>query len=235
MVDMESLWSKGQLVLLVTMAAIPYFTAESMSQKQRSKIIEHTGPVGEEKKKKLYTVMDACESVIMSEDQVNQSANTWTALGFEEPLVIAMVGLPARGKSYISKMLMRYLRWTGFECELFNVGSYRREMGFGSADSNFFSAGNQEAHKVREDLAMNVQECMYKWLKCPNGNKRRVAIFDATNTTIIRRLALANKARSEGVFLLFIEVNNIIWQRFECSYHGEPSYTVIFALVIVAF
>jgi 6-phosphofructo-2-kinase/6-phosphofructo-2-kinase/fructose-2,6-biphosphatase 2 len=79
-------------------------------------------------------------------------------------------------------------------------------MGFASADSNFFSADNQDAHRVREELAMTVQEYMYKWLKSSDGNKRRVAIFDATNTTISRRLTLANKARQEGVFLLFIEV-----------------------------
>ena len=154
--------------------------------------------------------MKTAETVDLTETQVGQpSPSTWTALGFEEPLVIAMVGLPARGKSYISKMLMRYLKWTGFECELFNVGSFRREMGFASADSNFFSAGNQDAHKVREELAMSVQECMYVWLKSSDGNKRRVAIFDATNTTISRRLALAKRARQEGVFLLFIEVNEI--------------------------
>ena len=159
---------------------------------------------------KAYLNMEktkAAEAADLLESNVgSQAPSTWTALGFEEPLVIAMVGLPARGKSYISKMLMRYLKWTGFECELFNVGSYRREMGFASADSNFFSAGNQDAHKVREELAMSVQECMYLWLKSSDGNKRRVAIFDATNTTINRRLALAKRARQEGVFLLFIEV-----------------------------
>ena len=227
MVDMENFWSKGQLVFLVGMAAIPYFTAEYSSQKDKVKSIEYATANSEAKKKLLK--MNPCESVIMNENQVSQSANTWTALGFEEPLVIAMVGLPARGKSYISKMLMRYLKWTGFECELFNVGSYRREMGFGSADSKFFSAGNQEAHKVREDLAMCVQECMYKWLKCPSGNKRRVAIFDATNTTISRRLALANKARQEGVFLLFIEVRICMLQPFESPHHGQLQNTMIAA------
>ena len=38
--------------------------------------------------------------------QEDDDSSRWTSLGFEEPLVIAMVGLPARGKSYISKMLM---------------------------------------------------------------------------------------------------------------------------------
>ena len=46
-----------------------------------------------------------------------------------------------------------------------------------------------------------VQESMYEWLhgKAEGG---RVAIFDATNTTIARRLALAQRARKENVFLL---------------------------------
>lgn len=39
--------------------------------------------------------------------------------------VLAMVGLPARGKSYIVKMIMRYLRWTGIKSDIFNVGNYR--------------------------------------------------------------------------------------------------------------
>lgn len=116
-----------------------------------------------------------------------------------------MVGLPARGKSYISKKLMRYLNWGGFESAEFNVGSYRRKIGLASADSNFFAAGNSDAKRVRDEMAMAVQESMYAWIKDTSSNKRRVAIFDATNTTISRRKALAKKARSEKVFLLFIE------------------------------
>ena len=46
---------------------------------------------------------------------------------------------------------------------------------------------------------------MYAWIKDVTSTKRRVAIFDATNTTIRRRKALAIKARSEHVYLLFIE------------------------------
>lgn len=102
---------------------------------------------------------------------------------------------------------MRYLRWTGFECKLFNVGNYRRQIGLASADSNFFAAGNSDGQRVREEMAMAVQEAMYQWLheSDSESSKRRVAIFDATNTTISRRLALAQKARKENVFLLFVE------------------------------
>ena len=46
-----------------------------------------------------------------------------------EALLIVMVGLPARGKSYISHMIIRYLTWTGFPVRMFNVGQLRREKG----------------------------------------------------------------------------------------------------------
>ena len=52
---------------------------------------------------------------------------------------------------------MRYLRWTGFECKLFNVGNYRRQLGLQSADANFFAAGNSDGQRVREEMAMAVQ------------------------------------------------------------------------------
>lgn len=59
-------------------------------------------------------------------------------------VLLCMVGLPARGKSYITKMLMRYLtcpggepfkglkgclRWSGFPVKTFNAGNLRRQTG----------------------------------------------------------------------------------------------------------
>ncbi|KAI1428487.1 6-phosphofructo-2-kinase-domain-containing protein [Xylaria sp. FL1777] len=41
-------------------------------------------------------------------------------------LVIVMVGLPARGKSYITKKLRRYLSWQQHNTKIFNVGNRRR-------------------------------------------------------------------------------------------------------------
>ncbi|KAF2271918.1 bifunctional 6-phosphofructo-2-kinase/fructose-2,6-bisphosphate 2-phosphatase [Westerdykella ornata] len=41
-------------------------------------------------------------------------------------LVIVMVGLPARGKSYITKKMMRYLNWLQHDTKIFNVGERRR-------------------------------------------------------------------------------------------------------------
>ena len=43
-------------------------------------------------------------------------------------LVIVMVGLPARGKSYITKKITRYLNWLQHDTRIFNVGERRREV-----------------------------------------------------------------------------------------------------------
>jgi len=128
----------------------------------------------------------------------------WTTLGLEQPLVVAMVGLPARGKSYIVMMIIRYLSWSGFECRLFNVGSHRRRIGLQGADSSFYDDKNDQGMKMRAEMAMSVQNDMYSWLH-ESTSKRRVAFFDATNTTQERRRALAVRAREEATFLLFIE------------------------------
>ena len=42
-------------------------------------------------------------------------------------LVVILVGLPARGKSYISHRLVNYMNWCGVRTRLFNVGAFRRE------------------------------------------------------------------------------------------------------------
>jgi 6-phosphofructo-2-kinase len=42
-------------------------------------------------------------------------------------LVVVMVGLPARGKSYITKKMARYLNWLQHETRVFNVGEKRRK------------------------------------------------------------------------------------------------------------
>eukprot|EP00603_Paraphysomonas_imperforata_P011854 CAMPEP_0114478230 /NCGR_PEP_ID=MMETSP0104-20121206/15860_1 /TAXON_ID=37642 ORGANISM="Paraphysomonas imperforata, Strain PA2" /NCGR_SAMPLE_ID=MMETSP0104 /ASSEMBLY_ACC=CAM_ASM_000202 /LENGTH=238 /DNA_ID=CAMNT_0001653379 /DNA_START=39 /DNA_END=755 /DNA_ORIENTATION=- len=132
-----------------------------------------------------------------------------TTLGLQQPFVIAMVGLPARGKSHIVKMMIRYLRWTGFEAQVFNVGSYRREVsGLSGINSDFFSSENKDATQLREDMAREVQNIMYRWLHVEedgSSKKGRVAIFDATNTTFARRQELCNRARDEQVGLLFVE------------------------------
>ncbi len=69
----------------------------------------------------------------------------------------AQVGLPARGKSYMVKKLSRYLTWLGYETNVFNVGEARRKTpGFEIADHSFFSSGDADARRMREQIAFSV-------------------------------------------------------------------------------
>ena len=102
------------------------------------------------------------------------------------------VGLPARGKSYLSNRLMRYLRvsnsppyrsagigslivqWLEFNVDVFNVGQLRRskaraeEEGGGSKaphTADYFSHSNAKAKGLREKLAEESLESLISWLK----------------------------------------------------------------------
>jgi len=123
------------------------------------------------------------------------------------------------------KMTIRYLKWIGFEAKEFNVGSYRRHIGKAGADANFFDGTNPDGQKVREEMAMAVQDMMYDWLHEVSDMKRRIAVFDATNTTISRRLKLANRAKKENVSLLFVESicddQSVLARNYDLKLHNE--------------
>ena len=55
-------------------------------------------------------------------------------------------------------MILRYLRWTGIEAEIFNVGNFRRKRGMGAVPSSFFDKNNIDAQLQREKLAQDVQD-----------------------------------------------------------------------------
>lgn len=94
-----------------------------------------------------------------------------------------MVGLPARGKTYISRKICRYLSWLGYKCKVFNIGNYRRQLCGTDCDSNFFDPKNNEAVKARDDCAKLALKDMVDYLK-EDGD---VSIYDGTNTTHARR------------------------------------------------
>lgn len=129
----------------------------------------------------------------------------------EAKIVVAMVGLPARGKSYLSNKLQRYLKWLEFEVKVFNVGQHRREKykkmaqesGWKEDQSaNFFDPQNHSAREVREQFAADCLESLIAWLKA-GGN---VGIHDATNTTKARRNAIVERVKKErGIKLIFLE------------------------------
>ncbi|KAG7553572.1 hypothetical protein FFLO_03004 [Filobasidium floriforme] len=129
----------------------------------------------------------------------------------EAKIVVAMVGLPARGKSYLSNRLLRYLRWLEYKVEVFNVGQLRRrkardqvQAGEGPQDHShtYFSSTNAEATALREQLATESLESLITWLK-QGGN---VGIHDATNSTRARRAKIQERIdREPGLQCIFLE------------------------------
>ncbi|KAM3722028.1 Cytosolic carboxypeptidase [Dirofilaria immitis] len=111
------------------------------------------------------------------------------------PNVIALAGLPARGKTYISHKLCRYLNWIGIKTKAFNVGDYRRKVcSTEDCESQFFSPYNKTGSKMRDEYARLAMEDLERYLTSKEGE---VAIFDATNTTRERRSWLANFCHRE--------------------------------------
>mmetsp|Transcript_60499 Transcript_60499/g.100429 ORF Transcript_60499/g.100429 Transcript_60499/m.100429 type:complete len:463 (+) Transcript_60499:71-1459(+) len=136
-------------------------------------------------------------------------------------LILAMVGLPARGKSFISHKLAAFLSWSGLRVEIFNAGQNRRSQSAeqilvshkstGSqaravSQASFFDTSNVAASKAREEIAMSTLDELFHWLE-QGGD---IAIFDATNSTLKRRRAVIERVEAESrngheVRIVFIE------------------------------
>lgn len=207
-------------------------------------------------------------------------------------LIIIMVGLPARGKSYIVKKIARYLNWLQHPTRIFNVGDRRRVVGGKSQtidkskeqqlrdslrrmslnttqpqgivdhdlmlglpavstqvlindehklseatpisplemssreasslgarakdpipmpepehlqqDSKFFDPENEEAKRIREQVAHDTMDELLQYVLRDGGS---VGILDATNHTQERRMSLIKhlKSRNVDVNVLFLE------------------------------
>lgn len=71
----------------------------------------------------------------------------------EGALVIAMVGLPARGKTFIARRLMRHLVWIGLRCQIFNVGEIRRTLLGPAQPASFYDPENMSGMKKRTEVS----------------------------------------------------------------------------------
>eukprot|EP01083_Nonionella_stella_P089430 249513_1 len=109
-------------------------------------------------------------------------SESYTIVG-KRKLILIMVGLPARGKTYIARKLRRYLTWLGFETQVFNIGNYRRSMHGAKQPARFFDPDNAAGVKRRTEAAMAALTDMMEWLE--GGGK--VGIYDGTNSTFSRR------------------------------------------------
>lgn len=149
-----------------------------------------------------------------------------------EQLLIVLVGLPARGKSFLARKLVNYLTWRGNKCRIFNVGKYRREAAAelfsendegNFQDAHFFDDSNEAAAKLRQKVAEIALKDTLEWLQDNQVSDtedtthslrrqyQRVAIFDATNSTnerrkwILKQCAIANEESGKTTGVVFVE------------------------------
>ncbi|XP_019369577.1 PREDICTED: 6-phosphofructo-2-kinase/fructose-2,6-bisphosphatase 2 isoform X4 [Gavialis gangeticus] len=127
---------------------------------------------------------------------------SWASYMTNSPTLIVMIGLPARGKTYMSKKLTRYLNWIGVPTKVFNLGVYRREAVKSYKSYDFFRHDNKEAMEIRKKCALVALEDVKAYLLEECG---QIAVFDATNTTRERRDLILNFAKENAFKVFFVE------------------------------
>uniref|UniRef100_A0A8D2KY77 6-phosphofructo-2-kinase/fructose-2,6-bisphosphatase 2 n=1 Tax=Varanus komodoensis TaxID=61221 RepID=A0A8D2KY77_VARKO len=130
------------------------------------------------------------------------SFSAWASYMTNSPTLIVMIGLPARGKTYVSKKLTRYLNWIGVPTKVFNLGVYRREAVKSYKSYDFFRHDNEEAMRIRKQCALVALEDVKVYLMEESG---QIAVFDATNTTRERRDMILNFAKENSFKVFFVE------------------------------
>eukprot|EP00744_Colponema_vietnamica_P012937 GILI01018147.1.p1 GENE.GILI01018147.1~~GILI01018147.1.p1 ORF type:complete len:616 (-),score=61.72 GILI01018147.1:70-1743(-) len=142
-------------------------------------------------------------SQALSSLSANVNSSLWSELkpsqfctvSDDHSLILCLVGLPGRGKSFVSRRISRYFNWKGVPCKVFNVGDYRRRhLGAQlTSSSDFFDPKNHAAKDARERMAEHATEDLLDFIR---SHPISVGILDATNTTKERRAFLLQRFRN---------------------------------------
>jgi len=120
-------------------------------------------------------------------------------------ILVATVGLPARGKTHLSHALERYLRWLGVKTSVFSLGDYRRRV-IGGAESlpkDYFADGVRS--ESTEALRQSIQDGFDRTVADFFNFGGQVVIYDANNSTQKRRYAIRERFGKMGVSVMFME------------------------------
>lgn len=126
-----------------------------------------------------------------------------------ERYIFAFVGLPARGKSYLSRKLGTFLNWIGFETKVFSIGLYRRHLIGVNCDWTFFEEDNKETIQLRENCVKQALDDMLDFLLIKVG---KIAIIDGTNIRKDKRRNMEEYVRTkfpEQIKYSFIWIESI--------------------------
>lgn len=98
--------------------------------------------------------------------------------------VVVLVGLPASGKSSVTRVLLEYFGRTQVRAQKFNVGERRRE-DLDASDHTLFDPKNDAGTRARQGWAQETLGELLQALYVEDTID--VGVFDATNTTRERR------------------------------------------------
>ncbi|EPQ31690.1 uncharacterized protein PFL1_01023 [Pseudozyma flocculosa PF-1] len=120
-------------------------------------------------------------------------------------ILIATVGLPARGKTHLSHAVERYLRWLGVKSKVFSLGDHRRKV-LGRVDvmpKDYFKSGpkSAETEALRKRILDEFDETVVDYY----DQGGQVVIYDANNGSQARRYAIREKFGKLGIHVMFLE------------------------------
>eukprot|EP00904_Undaria_pinnatifida_P009859 jgi/Undpi1/6002/HiC_scaffold_2.g01276.m1 len=148
----------------------------------------------------------------------------------EGKLLLVMVGLPARGKTYIAQSIKRHMDWFDLRTEIFNAGNYRRKVCEGRhCPASLFDPMNKEGSQLRQHCAeLALKDALDSLASEERGVY--IAVLDATNTTRERRAWIRDKVEEhEGhVKLVCIETvltdEKKVWENVKDAKLKSPDY-----------
>ncbi|KAJ8981756.1 hypothetical protein NQ317_004936 [Molorchus minor] len=119
------------------------------------------------------------------------------------PLLVAMVGLPGRGKSLLAKRLSRYLNYSGDNTKVYDISDYRRKHMKQYATHEMFKPDNLPAWRIRQQSFREALEEAAGWLQQPDS---RIAILDGPNVSRAQRQEIYDLIYVQlGFRVMFIE------------------------------
>ncbi|KAF9528686.1 cytoplasmic protein [Crepidotus variabilis] len=120
-------------------------------------------------------------------------------------ILVMTIGLPARGKTHISRALERYLRWTGVKTQVISLGDYRRK-NLGGAQKlppDYFTLGEKspETIALRKKISEGCEKLIWEFFE--SGGQ--VVIYDANNGAAHVRNAVAERFDKAGIHVIMLE------------------------------
>lgn len=147
-------------------------------------------------------------------------------------ILVVTVGLPARGKTHISRALERYLRWAGIKTQVISLGDYRRKSlgGAQKLPSDYFTLGawpidhrrctmltppnlgkkSPETIELRQKVLDGCEQLIWDFFNAGG----QCVIYDANNGRREQRQRVLAKFGEEGIHVVILGSYYYVW--FHC-------------------